>query len=559
MASLIQGFEYDIFISYRQKDNKYDGWVTEFVGNLKRELEATIKEEVSVYFDLNPRDGLLETHDVDASLKDKLKCLVFIPVISHTYCDPKSFAWERELKAFIEEASKDKYGLKVKLSNSNIANRVLPVRIHDLDSEDIKLCESVLGGILRGVEFIYKSPGVNRPLRAREDKLQDNVNKTIYRDQINKVANAIKELVAGIRTGETVPQKEKLSEQVPVVEIRKDKNPVVPEKQDVSLHLDRQLLRMIENDYPYPIALEFRRLNTKEYLAHDEKRLMQILKISETTIHLLSLISLVDLLENGAKSAISIPDSFKKDFPDLFTATSFGKWISLAKGCVRLFCDRNIPTFITEMKEYLFEKNGSESKVLKSFNVLTDIRYGLVKPESVLTSKLIDEYCVEGEKHLLTILNGLEYLMNYSFLYVDHISVKYRKWNNPSFFHTFSEVTGNSSEFNAYNKILPEIVNTPAIIIARGSEEKDYLNLDPLLVYSNEGENKIADIFMYLDWDMDRAVRYKPVWNGGPFSLASTTIEEETMYSLLKFFEFFAEGDVYQSYKESVGRLKVNT
>ena len=41
MASLIEGYEYDIFISYRQKDNKYDGWVTEFVDNLNRELEAT--------------------------------------------------------------------------------------------------------------------------------------------------------------------------------------------------------------------------------------------------------------------------------------------------------------------------------------------------------------------------------------------------------------------------------------------------------------------------------------------------------------------------------------
>jgi hypothetical protein len=41
MASLLPGFEYDIFISYRQKDNKHDGWVTEFVDNLKGELEST--------------------------------------------------------------------------------------------------------------------------------------------------------------------------------------------------------------------------------------------------------------------------------------------------------------------------------------------------------------------------------------------------------------------------------------------------------------------------------------------------------------------------------------
>jgi len=43
MASIIDGYEYDIFISYRQKDNKHDGWVTEFVDNLKGELESTAK------------------------------------------------------------------------------------------------------------------------------------------------------------------------------------------------------------------------------------------------------------------------------------------------------------------------------------------------------------------------------------------------------------------------------------------------------------------------------------------------------------------------------------
>jgi hypothetical protein len=101
MASLVPGYEYDIFISYRQKDNKHDGWVTEFVENLKGELESTFKETISLYFDINPHDGLLETHDVDASLKDKLKCLVFIPIISRTYCDPKSFAWEHEFKAVV--------------------------------------------------------------------------------------------------------------------------------------------------------------------------------------------------------------------------------------------------------------------------------------------------------------------------------------------------------------------------------------------------------------------------------------------------------------------------
>ncbi len=110
MASIADGFEYDIFISYRQKDNKYDGWVTEFVTNLRKELEATFKEEISIYFDENPHDRLLETHIVDKSLERKLKCLIFIPIISQTYCDPNSFAWQNEFCAFNKLAKEDDLG-----------------------------------------------------------------------------------------------------------------------------------------------------------------------------------------------------------------------------------------------------------------------------------------------------------------------------------------------------------------------------------------------------------------------------------------------------------------
>ncbi|HUX95958.1 MAG TPA: hypothetical protein VMV47_09525 [Bacteroidales bacterium] len=199
MASLIQGYEYDIFISYRQKDNKHDGWVTEFVNNLKGELESTFKEDISVYFDINPHDGLLETHDVDASLKDKLKCVVFIPIISRTYGDPKSFAWEHEFKAFIKHASNDQFGMKVKLPNGNVANRLIPIQIHDLYPEDKALIEKEIGGVLRAIDFIYKEPGVNRPLTPKDSE-EKNSFKTNYRNQINKVANTIDEIIHAIRS-----------------------------------------------------------------------------------------------------------------------------------------------------------------------------------------------------------------------------------------------------------------------------------------------------------------------------------------------------------------------
>ena len=50
MASILPGFEYDIFISYRQKDNIGGRWVSEFVDALKTELEYSFKEDVTLIF-----------------------------------------------------------------------------------------------------------------------------------------------------------------------------------------------------------------------------------------------------------------------------------------------------------------------------------------------------------------------------------------------------------------------------------------------------------------------------------------------------------------------------
>lgn len=197
MPSLVPGLEYDVFISYRQKDNKGEHWVTEFVNSIRAELEATFKEDISIYFDENPHDGLLEIHDVDESLREKLKCAIFIPIISQTYCDPRSFAWRNEFLTFKQLALKDPYGLKVRVGNGNSTSRILPVRIHDLDISDKQLLESEIG-VLRAIDFIFRSAGVNRPLRSKDDEIQGKG--VLYRDQINKLANAIKEVIVALKS-----------------------------------------------------------------------------------------------------------------------------------------------------------------------------------------------------------------------------------------------------------------------------------------------------------------------------------------------------------------------
>ncbi|MGC3944894.1 MAG: hypothetical protein QM762_10325 [Chryseolinea sp.] len=201
MPSILPGFEYDIFISYRHNDNKYDQWVSDFVHNLRLELVATLKDRLSIYFDENPEDGIRDIHNVDKSLANKLNSLIFIPIISNTYCDTSSFAWRQEFVPFKSLAVSDTLGLDVTLTNGNVASRMLPVRIHEIDVDDTRLLERELNGVLRTIDFIYKSAGVNRPLRQKDDGLMDNQSGTLYRNQINKVANAIKDLIISLKRG----------------------------------------------------------------------------------------------------------------------------------------------------------------------------------------------------------------------------------------------------------------------------------------------------------------------------------------------------------------------
>jgi hypothetical protein len=199
MPAIIRGFQYDIFVSYRHNDNKYDGWVTEFVEKLHQELDATLKDKLSIFFDRNPKEGLHESHRVDESINNKIKSLIFIPIISQTYCDTDSFAWKHEFKAFKSEVGHDSLGQNVELANGNFASRILPIKIHDIDNEDIKLLESELSGALRSIDFIYRDSGVNRSLRPVDDDLARSQVRVLYRNQINKMANAIKEIIQAIR------------------------------------------------------------------------------------------------------------------------------------------------------------------------------------------------------------------------------------------------------------------------------------------------------------------------------------------------------------------------
>jgi len=198
-SSIVAGYDCDIHISYRYNDNKYDGWVSEFVEKLNQELSATLKDKLTIYFDKNPEDKRESAQLTGGSGSQGIKSLIFIPVISQTYCDTESPVWKNEFSPFLLAIQNDSIGSNLKSPNGNTISRVIPTRIHDIDNDDVKLLETALSGSMRSVDFIYREDGVNRPLRPQDDEKSVNPLRPMYRNQINKLANAVKEIISGIK------------------------------------------------------------------------------------------------------------------------------------------------------------------------------------------------------------------------------------------------------------------------------------------------------------------------------------------------------------------------
>ncbi|MCX6272774.1 MAG: hypothetical protein NTU44_16470 [Bacteroidetes bacterium] len=316
--------------------------------------------------------------------------------------------------------------------------------------------------------------------------------------------------------------------------------------------MDHQLKRRVTNDYPYPVTIDFMRLNTPDYRDPDLKRLSKIIDVVENTIHFLALISLNDLLENRMKKEFAIPDQFKQRFRNNFTRTSMGKWGELLRETIKIFISHNIPMFIEETAGFFVEDKTGESEAQKAFNQITSIRNKLQHKEEHYSRLETEQLCLKAEELLEFLLEKLDFITAYQFLYVNKITVDYHRWSHPHYKIDLSNIIGSNPElFDAQTEKSASLINTPAIIVTK-KDRNLYLNLEPLVIYSDEGNMGIPDIFMYMDWEKNTSIKYKPIWKGGTFNLYESKESKIHSGELLRFFEYFALEEDFLSFKSSV-------
>lgn len=324
--------------------------------------------------------------------------------------------------------------------------------------------------------------------------------------------------------------------------------------------MDLKLKRRIANDYPYPITVDFMRLNTMEYKNHGPERLGKIIDVTEVIIQFLALISISDIVENSISGKITVPDTYKARFKNNFSQTSLGKWVELLRETIKVFKSQNQKMFIEELADYFVKGTSSETKVQQAFNKIVSIRNSLNHKDKHYSRNDMIKLSMEADSNLEFILKELEFIIDYQFLYVNKITVKYHRWAEPIYNIDMSYIVGSNPELfdSINNDSNPRgLINTPAVVIIKDSS-KEYLNLDPLIIYSDEGEMNITDIFMYIGWEKHRSkIIYKPIWKGGKFSLLNTSLDVSLTPEMLKIMEVLSTKHDYEGFKYEIDKLEL--
>lgn len=303
--------------------------------------------------------------------------------------------------------------------------------------------------------------------------------------------------------------------------------------------MNQNLIETIENKYPFPIATEFRRLFTSEYNKPDASRLKQLLWTAEKTVHFLALVVMNDIIECQLRDPFEVPEAFRKDFVAYFTRTTFGKWVGLLRDALVMSREASARLFIPEMIKYIINDDGKESDAKRCFNELTSLRNRLSHDGPSLTTMAIKELNDITEKQLEVILSELSFITEYKLMHVAEVNAIRRRWTNPHFHHNFEKAVGHGNKFFAYWKDSASLLEAPSVILIKENEE-EYLGLEPLVIYSVEGENKVPDLFLYADRNENKLL-YLPADAGGKLNLLDTSQSgvEDHCRNLDKFFDIF--------------------
>lgn len=276
-------------------------------------------------------------------------------------------------------------------------------------------------------------------------------------------------------------------------------------------------VREIKANFPYPIAAIFKRLFTDDCLDPGPWRLKYIIDTAEAVARFLGVLVLCECREHLEGKDIPVPESLNVDFNIRFKRVSWGNWLHFAREGLKWLQQNQARLIVEELPDFYFKVLPQESDAANALSELLTIRNGLshgkIQPIHQYEYKKL---CDQTYPLLETVLDAMEFLLDYELTYVSRIEVKKRRKREPKFLHRFKKICGDSDCFPGDEEKLALFMD-PRNLVFVNLENHRYLNLNPLLLYE-EAAGKAPDIFFYNGMDNPGSADYSACRHGGNFN-----------------------------------------
>lgn len=286
------------------------------------------------------------------------------------------------------------------------------------------------------------------------------------------------------------------------------------------MHNEFELIDRVIEKYPYPITSKFSRLGTPECQKLGDRRMLSILGTAEAVSCFLCALILClcrDKAENKglASTAILSADSTLK-----LMRPSWGTWMQFSReGLSWLLSERDSDPLTSELAKFFLKHppKNTPSEAADALKRLLETRNAIHhNKRPIHTDGQIEEVCEETYPDLIKIIESLNFLENYYLDFVSEIEVTKRRRQDPSFNHTFGRILGDRQELRWIYKNYPSTILENSAVIFRRSDDKSYLNLDPLLV-REERAGSAPDLFFFNGMKDPSSIYYSACKQGGKF------------------------------------------
>jgi len=283
----------------------------------------------------------------------------------------------------------------------------------------------------------------------------------------------------------------------------------VPKPEKIDLRAIRQA---VIDSYPAPVGEQLRVLFQGSTV--DITRLKQLVITYNTVIQLLCFTLLSQLWDERVKKpALAIHKDYLVEINNFFTL-GLGSYLAydyfkLIEAIAGIFEENKIDCFIAEFNT-VKESFRAKDEFYKAYQFMEEMKQEL--QDDHVNANEIQNFCVQAEEHLGTILKKLAFLVRYKLTSIKRIEVIKRRHRKAAFSHNkviLDRVTaGLEDEAGAY-KIYTE--NNAVILLENVQDVAGYLNLSPFIIDENAlTGNKCSKLFFYSHQEM---VQGKPCYH----------------------------------------------